>query len=698
MITSSFFICPGQDHHLIDSLQNELNKFEANKMANGHRPIATGHLMDSTKAAILDGLSHEYMNNSPDTAMEYARQELLLSEQIGFTKGKGNACNNMGLILCKKGDYAKALDYTEKAFQIFTEILNKNGLATSYYSLGNVHTYQSKYPEAMNDYSNALKLFEETANRKGIANTCNGTGNLSSYEGNYPEALKNYIKALKINEEMGYRQQACYSYNRIGRVYEYLDNFPEALKNEQIALKIEQEIGDKDDMATTYNYMGTSYLRMKNYSEALNSELKALKLAEELMNKNRMAWVYNALGDIYFAQSFNSQALKNYQQALKIVEELRQIDDISWVSDHMGRVYEKMGNLPEALGCETKALSLALEAGQKNNIKDAYKNLAEIYAKLNKYKEACENEMLYKLYYDSIFSTTNENKLASMQMQYSFDRHQDSVKTEQVKKDILAKKEIRNQKNIRNFLFGGVLLVFIFSGLIFRSLRVSRRQKMAIEKENHRSDELLLNILPSEVAKELKEKGSAEAKSFDEVTVIFTDFKDFTRISEKFSAEELVAELDYYFKGFDDIINRYSIEKIKTIGDSYMAAGGLPVANKTHAKDVVNAALEIIKFMEAHKQQRLKENKPVFEIRIGINTGPIVAGIVGVKKFAYDIWGDTVNLASRMESSGEPGKVNISGSTYELVKNDFTCTYRGKIQAKNKGEVDMYFVENKPKI
>jgi class 3 adenylate cyclase len=176
---------------------------------------------------------------------------------------------------------------------------------------------------------------------------------------------------------------------------------------------------------------------------------------------------------------------------------------------------------------------------------------------------------------------------------------------------------------------------------------------------------------------------------------MFTDFKDFTKISEKLSATELVAELHYLFHAFDNIIHNHGLEKIKTIGDSYMAAGGLPVPNQTNAKDVVSAALEIVSFMESHKNQRKKEGKEIFEIRIGIHTGPVVAGIVGVKKFAYDIWGDTVNLASRMESSGEPGKINISGSTYELVKNDFTCTYRGKIQAKNKGEVDMYFVEGK---
>jgi class 3 adenylate cyclase len=203
---------------------------------------------------------------------------------------------------------------------------------------------------------------------------------------------------------------------------------------------------------------------------------------------------------------------------------------------------------------------------------------------------------------------------------------------------------------------------------------------------------LLLNILPSTVAEELKDKGSAEAKHFDEVTVMFTDFKNFTKISEKLTPTELVAEIHTCFKAFDLIITKYNIEKIKTIGDSYMCAGGLPVANRTNAADVVNAAMEIQEFMLQHLKQRKQEGKEIFEVRIGVHTGPVVAGIVGVKKFAYDIWGDTVNLASRMESSGEAGKINISGITFALVKDKFNCTYRGKIEAKNKGEIDMYFV------
>jgi adenylate cyclase len=221
---------------------------------------------------------------------------------------------------------------------------------------------------------------------------------------------------------------------------------------------------------------------------------------------------------------------------------------------------------------------------------------------------------------------------------------------------------------------------------------IIKKQKEEIEREKERSEKLLLNILPAEVAEELKLKGSANAKHFDAVTVMFTDFKHFTKISETLSPTELVAEIHTCFEAFDNITTRHNLEKIKTIGDSYMCAGGLPVPNDTNAIDMVSAALEIQEFMKQHLAQRRSENRESFEIRIGIHTGPVVAGIVGVKKFAYDIWGDTVNIASRMESGGEEGKVNISRSTYELVRDKFKCEYRGKIEAKNKGTIDMYFV------
>lgn len=214
-----------------------------------------------------------------------------------------------------------------------------------------------------------------------------------------------------------------------------------------------------------------------------------------------------------------------------------------------------------------------------------------------------------------------------------------------------------------------------------------------IEKEKEKSDNLLLNILPAETAEELKETGASVARSYKMVTVFFSDIKNFSVFAEKLSPEMLIKEINICFSAFDQIINKYAIEKIKTIGDAYMCAAGLPEENTHNPIDMVNAALEINNFMNVYKNEKIQKNEQYFEIRIGIHTGPVVAGIVGIKKFAYDLWGDTVNIASRMETSGEVGKVNISQATYDYVKDHFKCIHRGKIDAKNKGEIDMYFVE-----
>ena len=250
---------------------------------------------------------------------------------------------------------------------------------------------------------------------------------------------------------------------------------------------------------------------------------------------------------------------------------------------------------------------------------------------------------------------------------------------------------------------GGGILLFIILIVFLSRLRLKRKNRILEQKvrertielqdEKDKTEELLLNILPKETAEELKKNDKVIPRNYDLATVLFTDFKGFTMIAEKLTPEELVQEIDYCFREFDMIISKYRIEKIKTIGDAYMCAAGLPKEDKNNANEAVKAALEIRDFMEDHKEQCKKDNKLCFEIRIGLHTGKVVAGVVGIKKYAYDIWGDTVNLAARMESSGEPGRVNISGDTYELIKKDFKCTHRGKIEAKNKGEVDMYFVD-----
>lgn len=213
-----------------------------------------------------------------------------------------------------------------------------------------------------------------------------------------------------------------------------------------------------------------------------------------------------------------------------------------------------------------------------------------------------------------------------------------------------------------------------------------------VDKLRKESDRLLLNILPQNVAQELKSSGSVKPVQYDFVTVLFTDFKGFTNIAEIMKPEELISELDHCFSKFDQIIDKFHVEKLKTIGDAYMCAGGIPEKNHSNPFDVILAGLNIREIMEEIKRERISQNKSFFELRIGVHTGPLVAGVVGNKKFAYDIWGDTVNMASRMESSGTPGMVNISRATYEIIKEYFICESRGKIMAKRKGDVEMYYV------
>jgi class 3 adenylate cyclase len=212
------------------------------------------------------------------------------------------------------------------------------------------------------------------------------------------------------------------------------------------------------------------------------------------------------------------------------------------------------------------------------------------------------------------------------------------------------------------------------------------------EEAKEESEKLLLNILPMKVAQELKEKGSVTPIRYEKVSVLFTDFKGFTKVAEGMDEQSLIQELDACFTQFDEIILRNNMEKLKTIGDSYMCAGGLPLTSYTNPIDCCLAALEIQSFMNQLKEIKISLGLPFWELRLGIHTGPVVAGVVGRFKFAYDIWGDTVNTASRMESSGQTGKINISKETYDDVKYFFETEYRGKVHGKNKGELDMYFL------
>lgn len=239
------------------------------------------------------------------------------------------------------------------------------------------------------------------------------------------------------------------------------------------------------------------------------------------------------------------------------------------------------------------------------------------------------------------------------------------------------------------------MVINIFEKQKNHAMTTLEQKNKIIQEEKQRSEELLLNILPADVMLELKKTGRTTARNYDLATVMFVDFKDFTLISNNLTPEELVTAIDHYFETFDNIISNHDIEKIKTVGDAYLCAGGLPIPNTKNPVEMVDVAFKFVHAVEELKKERTVENKISFDIRVGIHSGPLIAGVVGIKKFAYDIWGDAVNTAARMQQNGCEGKINVSGTTYELIKHRFHCTHRGRIEAKNKGLVDMYFVEGR---
>jgi|688.fasta_scaffold93570_5 class 3 adenylate cyclase len=283
---------------------------------------------------------------------------------------------------------------------------------------------------------------------------------------------------------------------------------------------------------------------------------------------------------------------------------------------------------------------------------------------------------------DSVFNAENTRVATEMRLGFEFEKKQQADSLQTVQKNKIYELTIERQRTFTYLVLAVLFLLVVVLYLLFR-----HRNRISIEKK--RSEDLLLNILPVEVANSLKEKGEALPQQYEHVTVLFTDFVGFSQISEKLSARELVDEIHLCFSAFDEIITRHGLEKIKTIGDAYLAVSGLPHEENEHALKVVKAAQELISFTEKRKKEGGK-----FNVRIGIHSGPVVAGIVGTRKFAYDIWGDTVNTASRMESHGESGRVCISATTYHLIKNQIKCSSRGIIQVKGKGPMELFFVDH----
>lgn len=599
--------------------------------------------VDSTKVNLMNALSKSYFSGNPDTAIKIGITSKNLAAQIKFKPGQALALKNIGIANYLQGKYIDAINAWKEAEAVYKSIGDKKGVANMLSNQGAVYFNQGDDAKALEIHLQSLKMSEEINDTLRIVTSLTNIGTVYlNKQATYKRALDYFLRAYSLSKSIDDKYMIGTSTVNLGEIYYKLNDDSTAMIYLKEALKAYE---GTEDLPYALNYMGRVFTRQKQYEKAIEVHKKALSIAEKLDTKLDMTQSLVALAQAYFAKGDISLSIEEFKHAVEVGRPLNATTEI----------------------------------------KDAYQGLASSYAQRKDFINAFKYQNLLLAIKDTIYNINTDKKLGTLQFTFDIEKKESQInlltKDKQIQEQV-----IHRQKLIRNGFVGGFLVVGIFAFIFFG-------QRNRISKEKKRSDELLLNILPEETAEELKLTGSAQPKSFDLITVMFTDFKGFTQLSEKLTAKELVSEINECFSAFDHVMQKFGVEKIKTIGDAYMAAGGLPTPNNSHATDVVNAALSIQKFMEEHKAKKIAEGKLFFEIRIGVHTGPVVAGIVGVKKFAYDIWGDTVNTASRMESSGEVGRVNISGTTYEKVKEQFTCIHRGKIQAKGKGEIDMYFVE-----
>ena len=586
-------------------------------------------------------------------------------------------------------DPTKSIEYFEKAKNLSEDASYSNGLSESYGWLGYLYQQQGDFSKALDVFEKCMNLKEAVGDKKNVAYMQNNIGMIYQQKGDLPKALDYYHQSLKILEVLNDSNGFGYLQNNLGYIYQLQNNLLKALEYYQKSLQIRKAIKDKKGTAESLNNIGRIYQMQGDNLKALEYYQRCLNIHESFNDQRGISYSLKNLGSAYQLLSVKgnadeiiiendslfNKALECFHKGLVLSEQINDKSGIAYSLNMLGSAYYVKKDYKNALSFCLKSLEMGEEVGVVENIKRATERLSQIYASLHQYKEAYDYHKKFSSIKDSLLNESSSKQITEMQTKYETEKKEQQITLLNKDKE-LQDAQLNRQRIVIWSVAGGLLVVLILSIFIFR--------------ERRKSEKLLLNILPVETARELKRNGKATAKHYESVTVMFTDFKGFTTIAEKLSAEELVSELDFLFKKFDEIISKYPVEKIKTIGDAYMCAGGLPTANTTNAMDVVSAAIEIQNWMTSQNSK--------WNLRIGIHTGPVTAGVVGDKKFAYDIWGDTVNTASRMESSGEAGKINISGSTYEFIsplleERGWGVRHRGKISAKNKGEIEMYFVE-----
>lgn len=537
-----------------------------------------------------------------------------------------------------------------------------------------------------------IKLAQEKDNKAYLHSGYLQMGNKSALMGNMEQALDAYFKSVEAASSAQYPVGEGIAYMAVADIYSQKSDSGNASRYYAKAIDILRKTDDPIPLAIALLNAGEYDIQNAQYDRAQAYLKEAGPIFEKTKHLNGTAYTLGNMGMVYAGQGKDLAAKTNFLRALASLEKLQDYAPVAEYLVYLSEIHVRQHEMALAMQAAQRSLALATTYGYKNRMGPAHLQIANVYEALGNPGEAYPHYKEYIAYRDSLNNLATIQQMANLQNNFEVSQVQAQVDLLE-KESQIQKLKANRQGNIIVASLVALGFVFLLAMGLFHRNTYMRKTSRLIEQEKERSERLLLNILPEETARELKANGRVQAKKFESVTVLFTDFELFTMHSEHLSPEELVASVDFYFSKFDEIVAEHGLEKIKTVGDAYMCAGGLPYPSEDHAVRMVRAAFDIANFVEQTKTNPVG-NQNHFDIRIGINTGPVVAGVVGTTKFAYDIWGDTVNVAARMESNSQPGKINISANTYEHVKDFYDCEYRGQIAVKNRGIMKMYYVNS----
>lgn len=593
--------------------------------------------------------------------------------------------------------YSKALK-TANNYTSFIEKHYPDHIGYAYFYLGGLYRYTSDYRKAINTYLKGVQFYKNKSDGGEYVASGNLQVGVSYLSLGINDSARIYLEnALKYYQSENNNEAVARVYNALSSVAFEEKNIEQAEVYIQKALQLTSK--EHDNYLYDNAFMWTIRLAKEMEDSALikagKKDISSLNHVTGEMERNfeiilgkkaqmtpgLLAHNYRYLSEAYALLGNYDKAYSYFKSSMQLKDSVQNISQLRAFTDmETSLAYEKQNEI----------LRLS-EANKRIQLQKELELKALRYEFEKKQAAAKTEEERQRLIHEEALKRKEiEIKYDQEQkaVQLKYEQEKEIARLEQEKKDAIANAELQSARNVRNLSALGVGLATLLLGIAVWSYLQKRKDNKKIAQEKNKSDELLLNILPYEVAEELKEKGTTSAQLHDEVSVLFTDFVNFTANAEKIGVQELIKELNECFTAFDEIMGRYGLEKIKTIGDAYLAVSGLPASNPQHAKNAILAAKDILAFITERRASKAN----ALDIRIGINSGPVVAGIVGVKKFAFDIWGDAVNTAARMEQNSKPGRINISAATYQLVKNEFDCEARGSIETKGKGAIEMYFV------